>query len=180
MMVAANRKRTATALHDGRNHASVPTLYADLQDQTEAQSQTTWERGSQTSISGSRTSHFAGSEESIQLIRIRLVRRAPGCSDENKGSRRKNRTSGDRPPTTCRRLKRGKSASMQGLAPRKTRRTPEIPSNDKPRAYAGFLHGSGLSHPSYPCHTSRPNVSQRECLSLLALSHVSHHTCIAV
>src|SRR5262245_22331912 len=129
MMVAANRKRTATALHDGPSHASVPTLYADLQDQTEAQSQTTSERESQTSISGSRTSHFASSKESIQRIRIRLVKRAPGCSDENKGSRRKNRTSGDRPLTTCRRLRPGKSASMQGSASRTIRGTPEIPSN---------------------------------------------------
>src|SRR5262252_6402348 len=39
----------------------MPTSYADLQDHTEAQSQTTWERESQTSISGSRTLHFASS-----------------------------------------------------------------------------------------------------------------------
>src|SRR5262249_48140988 len=96
MMVAANRKRTATALHDGRNHASVPTLYADLQDQTEAQSQTTWERGSQTSISRGRTSHFASSKACVQQIRVRSARRVLGCSGENKDSGRKNGTGGDR------------------------------------------------------------------------------------
>jgi hypothetical protein len=174
MMVAANRKRTATALHDGRNHASVPTLYADLQDQTEAQSQTTWERGSQTSISGSRTSHFAGSEESIQLIRIRLVRRAPGCSDENKGSRRKNRTSGDRPPTTCRRLKRGKNASMQGLAPRKTRRTPEIPSNDKTPSLCRIPAWLGFVSPVIPLsHVSAERVTARMPIAIGFVTRVT-------
>ena len=51
----------ATVFHNGRSGVSTPTSYADLQDHTEAQSQITWERESQTSISGSRTLHFASS-----------------------------------------------------------------------------------------------------------------------
>ena len=153
MMVAANRKRTATALHDGRNHASVPTLYADLQDQTEAQSQTTWERGSQTSISRGRTSHFASSKACVQQIRVRSARRVLGCSGENKDSGRKNGTGGDRPPTTSRRPRHGRSALMQGLASRKPNRSPGNSRNDNRRAMQD-LHGSDC----HACHTSRPHV----------------------
>src|SRR5262249_14181979 len=99
----------------------MPTLYADLQDHTEAQSQTTWERESQTSISGSRTLHFASSEGCVQQIQVRSARRVPRCSDENKDSSRKNGTSGDRPPTTYRRLRHGRSALMQCARPRHER-----------------------------------------------------------
>src|SRR5262245_22331903 len=153
MMVAANRKRTATALHDGRNHASVPTLYADLQDQTEAQSQTTWERGSQTSISRGRTSHFTRRKARVPESPAGSVRRVPGWSGDNDDSARKNGTGGDRPTTTSRRPRQARSALMQGLASRKPNRSPGNSRNDNRRAMQD-LHGSDC----HACHTSRPHV----------------------
>src|SRR5262249_1111786 len=96
----------------GRRGVSMPTSYADLQDHTEAQSQTTWERESQTSISGSRTLHFASS-------RVRPVDPSTfgkACTQMFGRKQRlvpKDGTSGDRPPTTYRRLRHGRSALMQ-------------------------------------------------------------------
>jgi len=107
----------ATVFHNGRSGVSMPTSYADLQDHTEAQSQTTWERESQTSISGSRTLHFASSRGCVQQIQVHSGRRAARCSGRNSGSNRKEAgTFGDRPPTTYRRPRYGRSALMQGLA----------------------------------------------------------------
>jgi hypothetical protein len=149
-----SRGRAATVFHNGRSGVSMPTLYADLQDHTEAQSQTTWERESQTSISGSRTLHFASSEWCVQQIQVRSARPVPGCSDENKDSSRKNGTSGDRPPTTYRRPRHGRSVLMQGLASRKNHRNPR---NDNRRAMQ-----SPAWLACHTCHTSRwPRVTAR-------------------
>src|SRR5262249_47407490 len=88
--------------------------------------------------------------------RSRSARRVPRCSDENKDSCRKNGTSGDRPPTTYRRLRYGRSALMQGLAFRKNHRNPRNPRNDNRRAMQGpaWLM-SHLSHVSAARVTAR-------------------------
>src|SRR5262249_53727211 len=135
----------------------MPTSYADLQDHTEAQSQKTWERESQTSISGSRTSHFASSRGCVQQIQARSARRVPRCSDENKDSCRNNGMSGDRPPTTYRRLRHGRSALIQGLASRKNHRNFRNPRNDNrvvtPVTRLGRTCDSENAHRYWVCHT---------------------------
>ena len=76
---------------------------------------------------------------------------------QNKDSSRKNGTSGDRPPTTYRRLRHGRSVLMQGLASRKNHRNSRNPRNDNRRAVQvpAWLGLSHLSHVSVARVTAR-------------------------
>src|SRR6516165_2472008 len=136
----------AIPFRNGCSGVSMPTSYVGPRGHTEENKRTAQGQGSQHSISSRHTLQTANSGGCARSTIKSSAERVPRCSDENKDSRRKNGTSGDRPPTTYRRLRHGRSALMQGLASRENHLNSR---NDNRRAMQGSCM-AGLSHLSHP------------------------------